>query len=101
MSDNERGTNGTLVAFGLGVLAGAITALLVAPASGRETRRRLGQAAQKVGDQAKTGFEATRHLVSDQKERLTRAVEEAREAYRRESSSGAGDVMSGPPPGHL
>ena len=46
MADQQRdsGTGGTLlVAFVLGAIAGAAVALLIAPATGRETREFLGE----------------------------------------------------------
>lgn len=74
-------------AFALGMIAGAVTALLLAPASGSETRRKLGQVAQNVGSKAKEGFDASRQFVNDQKDRFTGAVEEGKQTYRKESST--------------
>ena len=41
MSNNGSSAGQVLVAFALGAIAGAAVALLYAPASGEETRRRL------------------------------------------------------------
>src|SRR4030095_5206468 len=38
----------TLLVFALGTAAGAVVALLTAPGSGKETRRRLGKALEKA-----------------------------------------------------
>jgi gas vesicle protein len=47
MSDNRDNT-GALMGFLLGAAVGAGVALLMAPSSGEETRRRLGESAQKL-----------------------------------------------------
>jgi gas vesicle protein len=46
MATHEGGGGGYLVAFVLGALAGAAVALLWAPASGEDTRRRLAETAR-------------------------------------------------------
>ena len=89
MYENTREKEGTnsLMAFGLGMIAGAVTALLLAPASGQETRRRLGSVAAKVGDRAKETLESGRQLVSQQRDRFTGAIEEGKQTYRKESTA--------------
>jgi gas vesicle protein len=80
MSD-ERGASGVLVAFMLGAIAGAAVALLVAPASGEETRRKLGEKAregrEKAADAARKGGE----FIRNQREGLTTAFERGKEAF--------------------
>lgn len=83
---SERESNNSMLAFGLGLIAGAVTALLLAPASGQETRRRLGSVAAKVGDRAKDTFESGRQFVAQQKDRFTSAVDEGKQTYRKEST---------------
>jgi len=51
--------------FMLGALVGAGLALLLAPASGGETRRRLGDTAKKIGSAAKDKYQDIRGSVSD------------------------------------
>jgi gas vesicle protein len=63
MSNNQNSTGTMLLAFAVGALAGAAVALLYAPASGEETRRRLAQKAR------------------DGRENLAAAVERGREVY--------------------
>ena len=63
MANNESSTGSVLLAFAVGALAGAAVALLYAPASGDETRRKLAQKAR------------------EGRENLTAAVERGREAY--------------------
>ena len=84
--EDREGGNG-MMAFALGMLVGAVTALLLAPASGTETRRKVGEFASKAGDKAKQGVDATKQFVSDQKDRFSGAVEEGKQTYRKETSS--------------
>lgn len=84
--NNERASGNSMMAFGLGMLAGAVTALLLAPATGEETRRRIGGVAQKVGQKAKDGIETGREYVAQQKDRFTGAVEEGKAAFRKETT---------------
>jgi len=46
MANNGSSAGTVIVAFALGALAGAAVALLYAPASGEETRRRLAEKAR-------------------------------------------------------
>lgn len=63
MANHESSTGSVLLAFAVGALAGAAVALLYAPASGDETRRKIAQKAR------------------DGRENLAAAVERGREAY--------------------
>jgi gas vesicle protein len=65
MSDNQNSTGSVLLAFAVGALAGAAIALLYAPATGEETRRRLAQRAR------------------EGKDSLAAAVEKGREVYEK------------------
>jgi gas vesicle protein len=71
---DERGGGGVLVAFVLGAIAGAAVALLVAPASGEETRRRLGE-------KAREGRDKSREFLRQQRDGLTTAFERGKEAF--------------------
>jgi gas vesicle protein len=66
---NAAGT--VIVAFVLGAITGAAVALLMAPATGEEMRRKLGERAR------------------EGKNSLTSAVERGREAYQQARSGGA------------
>lgn len=63
MASDESSAGSVLLAFAVGALAGAAIALMYAPASGEETRRKLAQKAR------------------DGRENLAAAVERGREAY--------------------
>lgn len=71
MADNGPSSGSVLLAFALGALAGAAVALLYAPASGEETRRRLS--------------EKTR----EGRQRVASAVERGREAFEQMRSRSA------------
>ncbi len=98
MNDDRRGSEiGTMVAFGAGTLLGAVGALLLAPKSGEETRRELGDIADQALDRSKSladqaraktheTVDAAGKFVRDQKERVGLAFHEGRDAYLRETS---------------
>jgi len=70
----SRDNSGTImVAFVVGALAGAVAALLFAPATGDETREYLGQKAREG-----------KARIKEQRESLLTAVERGREAFARE-----------------
>jgi gas vesicle protein len=77
----DDGSGTVIVAFVLGAITGAAVALLVAPASGEETRRMLAEKARegqkKAGEVANKG----RELWDRQRETLTTAFERGKEAY--------------------
>ena len=62
--------------FIAGALFGAAAALLLAPASGAETRQRLGGAARRVGDNVKS-------RVGDARETLSGLGDDARTAFEK------------------
>jgi gas vesicle protein len=96
--DDGYGSGSVLLAFILGGLVGAGIALLVAPQSGIETRRKIKEFADEATEKA-TGFaESTREKVSskidtaksmyeEQKAAVAAAVDAGKQAYQRESAS--------------
>jgi gas vesicle protein len=78
-----------VLGFGLGMVAAGVTALLLAPAGGRETRRRIGRFAQDMSDQAREGVAEATQFVVDQKDSLKIAMAEGQHAYERESTERA------------
>jgi gas vesicle protein len=86
MAKDQGGSAGAIVvAFLLGAVTGAAVALLSAPASGEETRRRLGDKARegkaRAGDVARQG----REFIERQRETIATAIERGRDAYREAS----------------
>jgi gas vesicle protein len=78
MRDDGSAAGNVIVAFVLGALAGAAAALLMAPAAGEETRRKLGERAR------------------EGRNTFASAVERGREAYQQARSGGTTAV---PKPG--
>lgn len=82
MANNDSGAGTVVVAFVLGAIAGAAVALLVAPASGEETRRLLADKAREGADKAGEAARQGRELWNRQRETLAGAFERGREAYQ-------------------
>lgn len=93
---NERGfsAGAVILAFLVGGIAGAATALLLAPQSGKETRAKIGDLAEDVSDKAKelaekvkTGMkeavEAGKETIDEKKKLITAAYEAGKEAVKK------------------
>jgi gas vesicle protein len=82
MNEMSRG-NDALVGFLFGAVVGAGVALLMAPATGEETRRRLGETAGKLAHNTKDKIDQVRNRLgemgSDLKERSDHAADKFRE----------------------
>lgn len=81
MSKHGTSAGTVLVAFALGALAGAAVALLYAPASGDETRRKLRHKAREGREKAEAAVREGRDFVQRHRENLSAAVERGREAF--------------------
>src|SRR5712671_4711093 len=82
MSHDDGGSAGTvIVAFVLGAITGAAVALLMAPASGEETRRMLAEKAREGREKAGEAAQKGRELWDRQRETLSTAFERGKEAY--------------------
>jgi gas vesicle protein len=77
--DNAAGT--VIVAFVLGALTGAAVALLMAPASGEEMRRKISDKAREGRERAEEAARQGRELLNRQRETIANAFERGREAY--------------------
>jgi len=77
----DRGAGGIMVAFMLGAIAGAAVALLVAPTSGEETRRKLGEKAREGRDKASEAARQGREFLRNQRDGLSTAFERGKEAF--------------------
>jgi gas vesicle protein len=91
--DNGAGT--VVVAFVLGAITGAAVALLMAPATGEETRRVLGERAREGRERANEAARQGREFLNRQRDTVASAVERGREAYQ-QARGGAG---AAPAPG--
>ena len=81
MANNGNSAGSVLVAFALGAIAGAAVALLYAPATGEETRRKLAEKAREGREKAEELAREGREFFNRQRENVTAAVERGREAF--------------------
>jgi gas vesicle protein len=82
MSRDDGSAAGTVIlAFVLGAVTGAAVALLMAPVSGEEARRILGDRAREGRERAEEAARQGREFLNRQRETLGSAVERGREAY--------------------
>jgi len=77
-------SNAPLVGFMLGAAIGAGVALLLAPASGSETRRRIGETSRRWGSRVRNGVDQARGQLSGLKHDVEAAVTAGRESFARE-----------------
>ena len=93
--DNGAGT--IITAFVIGALTGAAVALLMAPQTGEETRRILGDKAREGADRAAEAARQGRELLNRQKDNLSSAFERGKEAYQ-QARGGASPAPQGGEP---
>jgi gas vesicle protein len=90
MARDDSGAAGTvMMAFVLGALTGAAVALLMAPATGDEMRRMLGDRAREGADKAAEAARQAREFADRQRSTITTAIERGREAYQQARTGGA------------
>ena len=82
MAYDDNGPGTVVVAFVLGALTGAAVALLMAPATGEETRRIIADKAREGRDRAGEAARQGREMWNRQRETLNTAFERGREAYQ-------------------
>jgi gas vesicle protein len=70
-------------AFAVGAIVGAGLALLLAPATGRDVRRRIGHTAQRVGGGARSVIGRAREAVNGVKQDARVSMERGRETFDR------------------
>jgi gas vesicle protein len=81
MARDDNGAGTVILAFVLGAVTGAAVALLLAPASGEDVRRLLGERAREGRDRAGEAARQGREVWNRQRETITNAFERGREAY--------------------
>jgi gas vesicle protein len=81
MAKNGNSVGSVIVAFTLGALAGAALALLYAPASGEETRRRLAEKAKEGRDRAQSAAQEGREFLERQRDNVSSTLERGRQAF--------------------
>ena len=80
--------SGVITAFVLGAMTGAAVALLMAPAPGDDTRRRLGEKAREGRVRAEGAARQGRELITRGRDTLSSAFERGREAYEQARQGG-------------
>jgi gas vesicle protein len=81
MSDKESSAGTIIAAFVVGALAGAAVALLFAPASGEETRRKLVEKAREGRKRAEDLAREGQDFLHRQRESVASAINRGREAF--------------------
>jgi gas vesicle protein len=89
-SDASRSSS-QMMGFWIGAMVGASIALLLAPARGEETRHRIGDAAKKIGRDARHTFNKAGDVARSLKDDARSAVESGKEAFRREKPGNTGE----------
>jgi gas vesicle protein len=95
MTRDDNGAGTIIVAFVLGALTGAAVALLLAPASGEETRRLLSEKAKEGRDKASDAARQGREFLNRQRDTLSTAIDRGREAYNQARGPQPGPVGGG------
>lgn len=99
--DDSGAAGMVIVAFVLGAVTGAAVALLMAPTTGEEMRRMLGEKAREGRDRANEAAQQGREFLNRQRDHISAAVERGRDAYHQarggnvagEPGGGAGDTL--------
>jgi gas vesicle protein len=82
VDENNGGGGGMLIGFLVGAVVGAVAGLLLAPASGVETRRRLRDAADKLGEEGRRRLDDARGYATERTDDLKEALRAGKEAYK-------------------
>lgn len=96
MNDTSRG-NDALVGFLFGAVVGAGVALLMAPATGEETRRKIGETARGLANNTRDQIDKVRNRLGDMGQDLKQRAGEGAEAFRRGTERQGQSYSSGTP----
>jgi gas vesicle protein len=79
----NRNASNVLVALLLGAVAGSVTALLLAPASGAETRKKIKDTLRRGKEKMFEEVEDVKEFAENHKEALREAMVGGKEAYQK------------------
>ena len=89
MARDDGGAGLVVVAFMLGAVTGAAVALLLAPTTGEEVRRLIGEKARDGRERASDAARQGREFINRQRDTISSAIERGREAYEQARGGGA------------
>jgi gas vesicle protein len=89
MARDDGGAGVVVVAFVLGAVTGAAVALLLAPTTGEEARRIIGEKARDSRERATEAARQGREFINRQRETISSAIDRGREAYEQARTGGA------------
>ena len=78
-------------AFAIGAVFGAGLALLLAPASGKETREAIARKTRELKGKVVDTYEDTKEMISEKKAELLAAIQAGRQALKEESAKAAAE----------
>jgi len=81
MSERNSSIGTIVAAFAVGAIAGAAVALLFAPATGEETRRKLKEKAREGRDRAEGLAREGREFIERHGDQVASAIHRGREAF--------------------
>ncbi|HEV8128298.1 MAG TPA: YtxH domain-containing protein [Candidatus Eisenbacteria bacterium] len=90
INDVSRSGSAGMSGFLLGAIVGAGVALLFAPATGTDTRRRVGDTVKKLGNAAKDRIQEGRDQIRDRMERGSQNSESGRQGFETGRSGSQG-----------
>ena len=96
-NESNRGSS-MMMGFMLGAVVGASLALIMAPATGEETRRRIGDTARKLGREGRHRFDQARETVSGLRDDAQHVIDSGREAFTRMRSGETDKPFQGTTP---
>ena len=94
---SENQMTGAITGFIAGAVVGAGIALLLAPCSGEETRRQLGETAQRLKQGAQDRLSKVKDTLNERSKDVRAAVNAGREAYSARSTSDSPAPMTREP----
>lgn len=90
----NRNASNVLVALLLGAVAGGVTALLLAPASGAETRKKIRETLRRGKEKIFDEVEAAKEYAESHREAVKEAMLGGKEAYQKSMKKSAAEVTA-------